>query len=335
MSLIAPGLRTDAEPGWRAGVAAAVSVAMGEPKLWLLGALGFAARGGLIFLALPIVTIPSPVVLSLIFRGQLSSAGLADGSVGVLTAAAVVSVVLIALALLAAAFADVAAFELLADDPETGDLRTDVAARRFDRRDRLRSVLTLASIQAVALAPAVLIAALVAARMEAAFLQELTSPSSFTTPLFLRVIGAASEPLVALGIALVGADLVYSLAGRAVLVTRAGLDHRGALGHRGTARSALGGALRLATRPGRTVATALLAWPVTILVLTPVVWAAGVAWSGVRSVFLTTSGWSDPAVVPAVFLMTVIFAAIWVAAIILAGFASAVRAALWSADALR
>jgi hypothetical protein len=269
-----------------------------------------------------------------IFRGQLSSAGLADGSSGLITATAVGAVIVVALALVAAAFADVAAFELLADDPDTGDLRTELVARRFDRRDRLRIVLVLASIQAVALAPALVIAALVAARMEAAFLQELTLPSSFVTPLFLRVIGAVSEPLVVLGVALVGADLVYSLAGRAVLVTQAGLDHRGAAG-RHTARSALGGALRLATRPGRTIATALLAWPVSIVVLAPVLWAAGVAWSGVRSVFLSTGGPSDPAVAPALFTMTLIFAAIWVAAIILAGFASAVRAALWSADALR
>jgi hypothetical protein len=334
MSLVTPGLRTAAQPGWRAGVATAISVAVGEPRLWLLGALGFTARGGLLFLALPIVTVPSPIVLSTIFRGQLSAIGPTDGAtIGLLIALAGASI-LGALALVAAAYADVAAFELLAEDPDTENLRTDRQPARFGGRERAGLVLALAAIQAVALIPAVIVGALIAGRIEQVLLQELILPSSFAEPLFVRVIGAVSMPLVALAVALLAADLVYTLAGRAVLVTRAGLD-----GVRGTRRttgsSAVAGALRVVTRPGRTVATAIVAWPVTIVVLTPVVWAAAVAWTGVRNVFLSPAGLSDADAFPGAVTVIVIFAAIWVAAMILAGVASAVRAALWSADALR
>ena len=333
MIVLATGMRTDASPGWRAGVGVAFAVAVGDPRLWLLGALGFAARGGMILLALPILTVPSPIVLSTLFHGQLSTSGLAPGSEGLVAGLLASAGIVFALAVVGAAYADVAAFELMADDPDTEDLRADIAAKPFTRSQRLRSVVILATILVVALIPAAVVAALVVSRLETAFIQEWILPSSFDSPLVVRVASAVSEPLVALAVALLGGDLVYSLAGRAVLVATAGLgrDRPG----RGAARQAISGALRVVTRPGRTFATALLAWPVTLVVLVPVFWAAGIAWNGVRTMFLSTSALTDAQVFPAAVTVIVIFAGIWVAATILAGFASAVRAALWSADALR
>jgi hypothetical protein len=64
-------------------------------------------------------------------------------------------------------------------------------------------------------------------------------------------------------------------------------------------------------------------------------WAISVAWDGVRGAFLSPAGWSEPTTLLPALLAGLALAAIWVAGAILAGFASSVRAALWSADALR
>ena len=53
--LVAPGLRTAAHPGWRAGVSTAVSAVARQPSLWLLGIVGFCLRGGILVLILPII----------------------------------------------------------------------------------------------------------------------------------------------------------------------------------------------------------------------------------------------------------------------------------------
>jgi hypothetical protein len=334
MTLLAPGFRTATVPGWRAAALVALGVAVGRPILWLYGALGFAARGGLVVLALPMLTIPSPVVLSTLFRGQLSTSGLAPGSEWLAVVALGGAFVVFALALLAAAWADVAAFEAFARDPDTAELRWETGPRELGRRERSRLVLVLATVQAVALLPALLAGLAVAMRLEAVFLDEWILPSDFAMPFFLRVAAGLAQPLLALAATLVLADLLYALASRALLTAATGLEHHERLG-RTAARVAMSGALRLVRRPGRTFATAVVAWAITLAVLVPVAWAASVAWNGVRSLFLSGGWQADPAGAPGVLTVTAVFAGIWIAATILAGFTSAARAALWSADALR
>jgi hypothetical protein len=329
-TLVAAGVRTAARPGWRSSLATAISVALGRPSLWVLGGLGFAARGGLIVLALPIVTIPSPIVLSTIFRDEISTTGLAPSAIGLVLALLGVLIVAILGGLVAAAYADVAAFERLVGDPDTDDLRAGIPARPVRHRRRL--VLALATAQLVALIPAVVAVALVAQQLNLSFIAELTHPTS-TLPLFLRVVMDAEGPFLALGVALLVADLLYALASRAVLARAVDVGPAGRSG--GSARLATRGALRILTRPLRTVVTAVLAWFVTFAILTPVAWATVVAWGTVRTTLLSGGGFSDPGSLAGALIATALLAAIWVAGIILAGFASACRAALWSVDALR
>ena len=115
----------------------ALAVVVGDPGLWLLGLLGFAARGGLLLLALPIVTIPGPVLLSIVFRDQVSSAnGLADSPLLVLLGAMVVAGVIL-FGVLAAAWAEVHAFERTVSDPETEVLRGGRVARPMEGGERV------------------------------------------------------------------------------------------------------------------------------------------------------------------------------------------------------
>lgn len=310
----------------------ALALTLGQPSLWLLGALGFAGRGGFFLLALPFITIPSPVVLSIIFRGRFATTGLSSELeafiamliVGVLTSG-----------LLLAAYADVAAFERLVEDAESDELRAGVDARSLARGERRRLVLALAGIQAVALVPALVVAVGLYEGMIALFAQELRAPSSLAVPLVLRVLEAARDPLVALALLVLVGDVLYALASRAVLAWhfRVGVPARPR--PRRTLSAAVHGAERLVARPFRSVATAIMAWTVSLVVLLPLAWAGLVAWDGIRDAYLSPAGLTDPASLAAATVASIGFAAIWVAGSILAGFASAVRAALWSADALR
>ena len=332
MTVLAPGVTTLPLRGWRAGVTTAFVVTLGRPSLWLLGSLGFAARGGFLLLALPIITIPSPVVLSVIFRGRFAATGISSELE--LVVALLVAGLLLG-GLLLAALADVAAFERLIGDPESGELRAGVDARPLERGEGRRLVLTLAGIQALALLPAAIVSLGLYQGLTSLVISEVQAPSSLETPLVLRVLEAARDPLLAFALLLLLADTLYALASRAVLAWHFRVGLPGRPRPSGAAAAAIHGAERLVVRPLRTLATGALAWSVSLVVLLPIVWASSVAWDGVRGAYLAPGGLSEPTTLLLVFLVSLAFAAIWVAGSILAGFASALRAALWSAEALR
>ena len=71
---------------------------------------------------------------------------------------------------------------------------------------------------------------------------------------------------------------------------------------------------------------AVVGWLVTVAVLAPALWALAVSWRAV-SQGLARGASTDPlAVVPQI----VVLAVVWAAAVVLAGFASALRGALWT-----
>ena len=69
---VTPGMRTDSGRDAGAVVGTAAAVVVADPVLWLLGIVGFGVRGGLVLLTLPVLTIPSPVLLSILFRNELA-----------------------------------------------------------------------------------------------------------------------------------------------------------------------------------------------------------------------------------------------------------------------
>ncbi len=328
-SVLAGGVRTASGPSWRSGVSAALRSVIVHPSLWLWGTVGFLARGGLVVLALPIVTIPSPVILSILLGDQFDAIGLAI-STEVALGATAATLALVLGGLLLAAYADATAFGHHMAEPAQAAFGPGGAAPVLPRAGRGGIVPILAALQALALLPIAAAALVLAGPVYDIALQERALPSS-ATPLGIRVLLGARDPLVLLLVALVVADVIYATSSRAVLAWHTGVTPGG----RGAAASALRGALRPLSRPGRTIATALASWAVTLLVVAPVVWAIVVAWQGVRNALLSVSALTDPRSLPSTLAAVLIFAAIWAAGLVLAGFASAVRAALWSVDTIR
>lgn len=98
----------------------------------------------------------------------------------------------------------------------------------------------------------------------------------------------------------------------------------------------MGGALLSPLRrPVGTLATLLVVWLASLAVLLPVSWALGVIWDAVREAYLSPVGTGYAGAVATLAIVTLALCATWVGAVLLGGFVSALRAALWSAEGLR
>jgi hypothetical protein len=300
--------------------------------LWALGSLGFIARGGLVILVLPIVTIPSPVLLSIFFRDEISTSGPAPGFLLASVLVALVCGIVVLLGLLASAWTDVEAFDRTVTDPEMDTLRMGRVAVTQAGSERSSTWLWVAAIEAAGLVPILLAALLTARRIGTVLVEELQVPSSVDVPLATRVaVGAVPEILATIVVAIL-AEIATSLASRRLMAWRWGLASPGSPPG-GEVRQAVTGALRLVRRPLRTLGNAVIAWLVTLATVVTVLGATIVAWSGARDVLVASGSGPGGLLGPA--LAVVIFATIWVGGLVLVGLGSAIRGAIWTVDALR
>jgi len=332
--LAAPGVRTDPGRGVRASLGSALRVVAGDPVLWLLGLVGFAARGGLMVLALPIVTIPGPVLLSIIFRDQVTSAEGAAGSPVLVLLVACVVAGLVLFGVLVAAWAEVHAFERTSSDPETEVLRLGRTPRQLEGHDRWSLVLWVAAVFAAGLVPILLTVLLAGDRLGHALVDEVQTPSSVTVPLALRVF---SDARLELGLCILVAAIMeatVSLGSRRLMAARYGVLPAGA-GEASEGRTALAGAARLLRQPARSVGTALLCWSVTIVGVGVTLAVIAVAWSSTRDVLLSLADTTAIESVAIAVVELMLFCAVWMGGLVVVGFASALRTALWTVDTLR
>jgi hypothetical protein len=298
-----PGLRAPGRFRPWSSLVEAVDLTLNRPSLWLLGAAGFLIRGGLVLLLVPLVALPSPVEVRLLIGEGLGSDGFSGGLV---TAAAVIGIVVAAVllaAMLALAWLELWAFERTVDVAQP---------RRLVGRDRRRAVSWLFITQAGAmLLIAVATLPLVAQATTVAY-QEIINPSS-DGPLYVRVLAGAEPQLVVVALAIFAAEALSAVATRTILARAVGAPVP---------------AHRRRWRP----AVALLGWTVSLGVLAPGLWALTVIGHWSRAALLGASAVSDAPLMIA-FAVLVLVAA-WAGILLLAGFASGLRGALWSMQEL-
>jgi hypothetical protein len=332
-TLVAPGLRTAPRAGWRGGVATAVAIVAAQPSLWLVGALGFAARGGFVVLALPMLIVPTPIEVRALLGDSLSSGGLTPQFFAMLVPVGAVAALLVLVALALAAQAELTAFDRLVTDAESVDQRDGREPRALDGRQRRGVLLRLFLVQCAALAALALAAVPLIAAIGDVTLSELTRPTS-SANLYARVLDRVREPLFLLLPAVAIVEIFSAAASRRLLAERFGVGDRRTSSRRGGLRSIASLLAEPLRHPLRTIGTAVLAWTVSIGVLLPAAWALNVAADATRATF-TGPRAASPELVPTLVAMTIVFVAVWVATVLLAGFVSAVRAALWTANGLR
>jgi hypothetical protein len=276
---------------------AALEAAVSDPGAWPLGMLGFLVRGGLVVMALPILTLPSPVGLATLLGPTVISTGRLDGPLLMLIVGS--SLTLLAIVGIALILAAIAEASLHARRERPAPLPQRISLGR------------LVAVELVAIVPLGLVVALTVPMFVDEIRGELLMPGDLAVPLALRVAARTLLPLVALVAAILVAEAVDgSLSRRVMFGPRRGRS------------------------PGRAllsiVATAALGWTATLLVLVPglaiisATWeAARVAWSGLPS---------DPtsSEMALASVATVAMVAVWAGVLWLCGIASILRAHLWS-----
>lgn len=335
-TLLAPGVRTLARRSWRDSVTTALAVVVSSPWLWLLGAIGFAVRGGIFLLALLIIVLPTPVDVRQLLGENLASSGLAPAFFALLVPLAAAALIAVAGALLVAAWVELAAFKRFVGDAERGtEAHAEPAEVAAGAAGRGGLMVRLFLVQLAAVVLLALAAVPLALSVYDATTQELLRPTPGGEVLYIRVISAVREPLFFLLIAIVVIDMITASASRHILARHFGVGVAPGWATRSRAAALRAAVGRLLRRGLRLLATSALAWLLSAVVLAPVAWALDVAWDATRGAYLGQRAELDPQALAWLAVITVVFAAMWGAAVLAAGFVSAVRAGLWTAESLR
>jgi len=332
--LAAPGLRTPARLGWRAGLATSFTIAIASNRLWTLGMVSFCLRGGILLLTLPIIVLPTQVEFRLILGNYLGSTGFTGSFYGLLAMAAVLAAVATVAVLLVLARNELSSFEVVVNDPVVAEhspyrpLPVVGAARR-------RIWLRLLAVQVLTFIALIGCAAPVVWSVVETSYSEVTLPSS-TAPIYERVLAGVGEQLFFLLIAIIIIEMIGALTSRELLVRAYGWRETPPSSRRLWLLPALGAALSQPFRaPVRTLGTSLVAWTLTAGTALLVVWALSLAWAAVRGAFLTAVGLADLGDDVQMVLTGLLLALVFAFSLGLGGFVSALRATLWSVDRLR
>ena len=304
----------------RAALASALLTTLATPATWPMALAAFLLRGGLLVVILPIVVLPSPVgignvlaptLTTLVFRGVSTE-------LVVLGAGLLVAIVgwIVVGGLLAAALEAEAAAAVLGDDEARGG-RSPVGGSGDSRRptravDRATAIGILAA-RIVAHVPTGIATMLGAARLVSLTYRELTSPFDVATPIAIRVIRAAPEVVLGIGLAWMIGEIVGGLAARRI-----------ALEGQGVRRSLLATIADAFRHP---LAVLLDFW-VPLLALVAV--AAPSALAASATLGLVRLAMRSPGEAAAAALAVVLFVAIWVVGLVLIAVTVAWRGAVWS-----
>jgi hypothetical protein len=284
-----------------------------RPLSWAVGLAGFLAGGGLVLVAWPILVLPTPTGLQNALGGPVSSLvfGAPSGAlIALIVGSLVGAVVLVVAGLLAGAWAErqgiAIALEAAADEGLVVPA-PDLAGAPGPGR--------IAVLRALGLAP-VIVAVLLSWRViyDTTY-RELILPGDLSTPLPIRVLGELPWLLIGLGAAWLLGD-----AAAAVGVRRLVLERRPVL------VAWLLGWADLVRRPHRVIPTALVGLGVSVVLTAPGLLAAALGWARVRDVML--DGRDPLTAVTSV----VLWVAVWLAAIVLAGVGAAFRTAAWTLE---
>jgi hypothetical protein len=304
--LAVPGIRTAPAHGWRSHAAESVGVVIRSPSLWLLGALAFSLRGGILLLLLPMVSPPTMVEARLMLGGNLGSSGLAPSFVAGLAGAGAVLALVVMAGLAALAWAELAADARLRGSTPAPEIRRRVLWRLF-------------AVQLLAFGALVACALPLIAGVARVATAEIVRPSG-GGDIYARVAAGVSEPLFFLLGAIVATEIVSAATSRRLLADGSPL------------MAAFGRAMfELLRRPVRVVATVGLGWLATIAALGLALWSVGMVWAAVRATYLAAPTQLDLAGAIGMATLALVLGGAFIGGLLAAGLASALRAGLWSA----
>ena len=312
------GLRTSAVGGWRSDVSVTASAIRDHPVLLLVGVIGFALRGGIVLLTVPILILPTQVEVRLALGGNLGSTGLTGGFFVIVGALSILAFALGLLCLYTLARCELAAFTRFVNHAERGEQLARPTPGRVDAPTRRTATVRIFVVESLALLAILMAAVPLAAAIGDATLSEILLPSS-TGSIYGRILGRVTAPLVGFVVALVLVEGISAVAVRAVLAQPFGLAR-----HAGVLR-----------RPLRKIAVAVVGWALFIGALAVGLLALAPTWDVVRAVFLSRGLSGDIRDIASAMVVALLFGAVYAAALLLCGLVSAFRSGLWTFASLR
>jgi hypothetical protein len=298
-------IATTAAPGRRSlprlftVASAAVESVWARPALWLFGAAAFMLRGGIFVLLIPLVVVPTPVEIRLMLGGNLSSSGFSPELMIGILAFAILMTLLLMLVLYGLSWLEVWSFQRVAPGP----LKAAASERK--------AVSRVFSVQAGGLSALALAAIPLAIGAINVAYQELVAPAG-TGPLYDRIIAGVEGPLLLLVAAIVVVEAVSAVFTRRALAKEFGMEPQ-------------------AARRRWRLVVAGLGWLVTLATLLPSLWALNLAAQWVKPAL---AGFQAPDLGTVLIAVTGL-AIVWAVAVVLTGFSSALRGALWTVQELR
>ena len=311
---------------------ASLLVSLGRPSWWLLALAGFLARGGILLAILPIVNLPSPLVLSNLVAPVIVPLALGHVDEGVFVAIAVAVGGLLAWLIVGGLIGAATDLALIRDGlvaaGEEGVTRRDAgdaedvsagSTLRREERGGVGLVVRIFAVRLLAHLPFAVVLAIGTFGIVQVAYAELTRPANVDTPLVLRVVAAAAWPIVAIVIAWFGGELAGGIAARRIVLAGDGV------------RAALTGAVAALVRQPRSTFVPAVVMTIPLAVI------LGGTLGGARVAWLRADGaLTDPridAIALVVALGTLVV--IWLAALVLIGVVTAARSAALTFEAVR
>lgn len=298
---------------WGTVATGAFAVALLRPASWAMGLLGFLAGGGILLVAWPILVLPTPTGVQNLLAGPVSSLvfGTPSPTLVLLVAGGLAGSVAVVIAgTLVGGWAEregiAITLEAAADDglrPHPGSL---VGAPGSGQ---------VAAVRLLALVPVGLAALLASGPVYDAMYRELVLPGELVTPLPIRVLAHVPWQVLAVAATWVAADAAAAIGVRHLVLERRSVPRAWLLGWRDLAR-----------RPHRVLATAMLGSGVLFAFLAPSMAAAAIGWGRVRDVL---EAGRDPVTIVGA---TLVWVAIWLGCLVLAGVGASVRVAAWTLE---
>lgn len=311
---------------WARAAAAAATATAARPRLWAYALVAFLARGGLALLAFPIVVLPTFVGLAnLVGPASVSAAGPGPRLVAIIVAGVAATTALVIAGTVVAAAAETALHRATVESSPGGSAGR---AGRWGRDDVLcvsgavaglrRGTARVVALRLLVLVPVAAAAAVAVPAWVAVAYRELTLPSNVAIPLPVRVLEGAPAASILVAAAWLAGEVVGGFAARRAVLFDAPVPR------------ALGAGLVDPLRfPVGTILTVTAALVASLLILVPATWAVAGAWDAARRALVDDAG------AVAALATTLLLAAAWLAALLVAGIAAAWRATLLTAELLR
>jgi hypothetical protein len=299
---------------WTTVALGAVVVTLVRPAAWAVGLAGFLAGGGLLLMAAPIVVLPTPTGIQNALGSPVSTlvVGTPSASMVALIVGGTLGVLALAAAgLVAGAWAERAGMGITleaAEDEALLDPAPDL--------DGAPGTWRVAIVRLLGLLPVIAVAIVAWQPLYDAAYHELVLPDDLAAPLGIRVLRDVPGIVAALVAAFLAADAAAALGVRRLVYRRQPVLVAWLLGWADLVR-----------RPARALATAAFGLAVLAVLAGPALFAVAAGWGRVRDAMVHGT---DPA---ATLATVIVWVAIWLGGLVLAGVGNAIRAAAWTLEA--